>query len=212
MALVHNMIIRGLNSIYLQAPQVPSTNTASFLSYCSAWHDLLHVHHSGEEADFFPFVEEATGKKGLMDANVEQHHAFQTGVEGFHAYVRDCIRGKENYDGDKVVKMIDGFGETLAKHLADEIPTLLQLREYGEEKLGLMEKMFQDEGEKNMVSSLIPNFDKRPTDPSLPTYRRNSASSPASPFASVTTTSSTKTLNGRAGRRHPRLCTSSPDT
>ncbi|KAH6890659.1 hemerythrin HHE cation binding domain-containing protein [Thelonectria olida] len=150
MALVHNMIIRGLNSIYLQAPQVSNGNIASFLQYCSAWYDLLHVHHSGEEADFFPWVEETTGEKGLMDTNVEQHHAFQTGVEAFKAYINDCIAGRETFDGAKVVRIIDGFGETLTKHLADEIPTLLKLREYGEEKLGIMEKMFQDEGEKNM--------------------------------------------------------------
>jgi len=31
------------------------------------------AHHSGEENEFFPWIEEAAGEKGIMAANVEQH-------------------------------------------------------------------------------------------------------------------------------------------
>ncbi|KAK7393861.1 hypothetical protein QQX98_013356, partial [Neonectria punicea] len=150
MTLVHNMIIRGLNSIYLQAPLVSAADAPSFLQYCRVWYALLYVHHTGEEKEFFPYVEDATGKKGLMDNNLDQHRAFQVGVESFKAYIDGCVAGKQKFEGAKLTRIMDGFGEVLAKHLGDEIPTLLQLREYGMGKLGDMEKRFQLEGEKNM--------------------------------------------------------------
>lgn len=57
MANVHNMIIRGLNSIYLQAPHVKPGDVPSFMQYCIQWYLLLEVHHKGEETDFFVKIE-----------------------------------------------------------------------------------------------------------------------------------------------------------
>ncbi|KAH7162010.1 hemerythrin HHE cation binding domain-containing protein [Dactylonectria estremocensis] len=150
MALVHNMIIRGLNSIYLQAPLISPTDVPSFVQYSLVWYSLVHVHHSGEETDFFPYLEETTGQKGLMEINVSQHHEFHDGLEAFKTYFGACAAEKEKFDGNKVIEIIDGFGKALTTHLADEIPTLLQLREYGMSKMGGLEKRFGEEGEKNM--------------------------------------------------------------
>ncbi|CAM1509534.1 Fc.00g032730.m01.CDS01 [Cosmosporella sp. VM-42] len=150
MALVHNMIIRGLNSIYLQAPHVLPTDVLPFLRYSRCWYDLLNVHHSGEEASFFPYIETTTGQKGLMETNVEQHHAFSVGVEDFKSYIDDCLANRQQFDGQKLVKIIDGFGETLTTHLGDEIPTLVNLREFGMKKMSGLEKKFGEEGEENM--------------------------------------------------------------
>ncbi|KAF7543421.1 hypothetical protein G7Z17_g10751 [Cylindrodendrum hubeiense] len=150
MAIVHNMIIRGLNSVYLQAPLVSPNEVPSFLKYSLIWYDLVHTHHLGEESDFFPYLENTTGQKGLMEINVSQHHAFQDGLEAFKTYLEDCVAAKQNFEGSKLVDIIDGFGNTLTTHLRDEIPTLLQLREFGLEKLGTLEKTFDEEGEKNM--------------------------------------------------------------
>ncbi len=72
----HNDMIQGLNSIYLQAPHVQTKDQRSFCSYIIRWHQLLHVHHSAEEAEFFPDVEAMAGERGIMEANVDQHHAF----------------------------------------------------------------------------------------------------------------------------------------
>ncbi|OLN85425.1 hypothetical protein CCHL11_07994 [Colletotrichum chlorophyti] len=150
MALVHNMIIRGLNSIYLQAPHVAASDTKRFLKYILAWYSLVHVHHSGEEAEFFPTIEKMTEQKGLMECNVSQHQEFHDGLGNFKAHVDACIAGKEKYDGAKLVTLIDGFGEVLTKHLGDEISSLLELRKFGMEKMGELEKRFGEEGEKNM--------------------------------------------------------------
>jgi len=150
MTLVHNAIGRGLNSIYLQAPHITPADEKAFLSYISGWHLVVRVHHKNEETDFFPAVEELAGEKGIMEGNVAQHHAFEGGLEKLKAYVDAVVAGKEKYNGERVVALVDEFGEVLMQHLEDEIETLLGLRKYGAEKMGgLMAKM-AEEAEKGM--------------------------------------------------------------
>lgn len=73
MAVVHNCILRGFNSIYNQALQVEPSEYKNFISYAHALYLGLHAHHTGEETFAFPAIEAATGEKGIMDANVAQH-------------------------------------------------------------------------------------------------------------------------------------------
>lgn len=73
MALSHNSFIRGFNSIYQQAPRIPEADRLDFAGYCLAWHSLIHQHHYYEETDFFPNIDKAAGKKGLMDGAVNEH-------------------------------------------------------------------------------------------------------------------------------------------
>src|SRR4051794_36167439 len=75
MALGHNVLIRGLNSIYLQAPNISAEDAADFISYAKCWHEILHAHHTMEETVLFPAIEAKTGEKGIMDGNVEQHRS-----------------------------------------------------------------------------------------------------------------------------------------
>lgn len=72
MAMVHNSIIRGWNSIYLQAPNVVPHDFKDFVGYAYAWYELLDAHHRGEEEFAFPALEKMTGVKGIMDANIQQ--------------------------------------------------------------------------------------------------------------------------------------------
>ncbi|KAK4120480.1 hypothetical protein N657DRAFT_692966 [Parathielavia appendiculata] len=147
---VHNMMIRGLNSIYLQAPHIKSADEKGFCKYILLWHELLHGHHSGEEALFFPEVEKLTGVKGIMETNVEQHKAFHDGIGRFKAYAQSVIAGGQKYEGSKVVAMINEFGPALIQHLTDEIPTVLGLRQYGKDRLAGLPKVFDQEGEQAM--------------------------------------------------------------
>ncbi|KAH7040919.1 hemerythrin HHE cation binding domain-containing protein [Microdochium trichocladiopsis] len=150
MACVHNFLIRGLNAIYLQAPHIRTpADQHAFLNFAHQWYRGLHVHHTGEEELFFPMLEARTGIKGIMDGNVAQHAQFERGVDELDAYVQRCLQNPSAYDGDKIVGMIDSFGAVLRQHLADEIPTLLALREHAD-KLAGMYKEFSDEGAKHM--------------------------------------------------------------
>lgn len=134
MALAHNVMLRNLNAIYLQATGVKqAADIADFLILCQSWWEALHHHHSMEEELFFPVIEEYTGEKGIMEINVSQHAAFEAGLEQFRRYVFDIT--PETYDGKKLKEVIDGFGLVLSKHLKEEISSLLALEKFGGDKL-----------------------------------------------------------------------------
>lgn len=88
-------------------------------------------HHAGEETIFFPEVEQLTGQKGIMDQNVEQHHAFLPGMDAWTQYASDCMTdGSQRFDAVHFKKLIDGFAPQLVSHLTEEIQTLLALDKY----------------------------------------------------------------------------------
>ena len=128
MALAHNGIIRGLNSLYLQAPHIPPHDVATardFLTYCQCWSESMHHHHDAEEEIYFPAIESISGVAGLMEQNIEQHRAFTPGFEAFETYCRTCP--PEEFDGQRLRELVEGFAEALVKHLHEEIETLRAL-------------------------------------------------------------------------------------
>lgn len=58
-----------------------------------------------------------------MDGNVDQHRAFEPGLQQLIAYTRVYLAGDGDYDGSELLAIIDGFGAALVQHLEDEIPT-----------------------------------------------------------------------------------------
>lgn len=54
MALLHNVILRGWNSIYLQAPHIKPEDFPDFIGYASAWCRFVKAHHDDEVHPFFP--------------------------------------------------------------------------------------------------------------------------------------------------------------
>ncbi|KAL8785858.1 MAG: hypothetical protein Q9195_008453 [Heterodermia aff. obscurata] len=136
MALAHNGILRGLNSIYLQATHIPREDlgtTRDFLTYCQCWGESMHHHHDAEEEVFFPSIEVISGVQGIMEHNIEQHRAFTPGFDLFQEYSRTCL--PKDYDGQKIKSLIEGFAGPLTQHLHDEIGTLRDLDKYDSERI-----------------------------------------------------------------------------
>ncbi|KAI1360613.1 hemerythrin HHE cation binding domain-containing protein [Xylaria arbuscula] len=140
MALAHNLMIRALNAMYLQAPHVQSQQEKPFLQFAELWYRVVEHHHRTEEEIFFPMLEEMTGEKGVMQENSKQHDAFQAGLGTFISYVRQCISQEKGYSGEELVHILDGFAPVLCQHFLDEIPTLLALEKYGDKVKGFFAK------------------------------------------------------------------------
>ncbi|PON30075.1 hemerythrin HHE cation binding domain-containing protein [Trichoderma gamsii] len=132
MVTVHNCLIRGINSIYLQCINVErsSASIPAFIKYASVWGRVLSLHHTTEEKWIFPEIEEITGERGIMDASVQQHHAFEEGVKAYTDYLKNADIGEEKYDGAKLKTIIDSFMPSLRQHLQDEILTLKGFDKY----------------------------------------------------------------------------------
>ncbi|KAI1377528.1 hemerythrin HHE cation binding domain-containing protein [Hypoxylon crocopeplum] len=131
MIIIHNILIRSINAIYLQCVNISSPKDVSdFMEYCAEWGHVIHEHHLTEETDVFPGIEQLAGEQGLMERNVEQHHDFFPGLEKFNEYVREVKDSKVQYDGQKFREIIDSFMPSMYRHLVEEIPTLLVLNNY----------------------------------------------------------------------------------
>jgi hypothetical protein len=132
MALLHNLYLRGINAIYLQCINVERSpaDVPAFVKFALAWGTTLEGHHENEEDIVFPGIEKATGVEGIMAANKQQHEAFHAGLEAYVAYVTSVNEGKEKYDGQKLMDIIDSFGSAMREHLVDEIATLKALDKY----------------------------------------------------------------------------------
>ena len=136
MALAHNGIIRGMNSMYLQATNIPREDLDTirdFLTYCQCWSESMHHHHDAEEQDFFPDIEQITAIQGIMERNVEQHRAFTPGFDLFQEYCRTSL--PKDYDGARIRGLIEAFAEPLTRHLHDEIDTLRALDQYDSKRV-----------------------------------------------------------------------------
>jgi Hemerythrin HHE cation binding domain len=129
MAFSHNAVLRGINCIYLQAPNVKKPEDIEDLLFLTRlWTKWLMNHHETEEDHIFPGFEKVVGKPGLLNVNVEQHHIFSAGLEELLAYATST--SPNEYSGERLRAIINNFSEPLCKHLHEEIETLLGLRHY----------------------------------------------------------------------------------
>lgn len=73
MAHIHNSILRGYNSIYLQAPHITDEDKPDFIGYAQTWFRFVKSHHDDEENELFAAVEEVVGTKGIFDETHREH-------------------------------------------------------------------------------------------------------------------------------------------
>lgn len=136
MTVVHNTIIRGANAIYLQAVNVEKLGTpkdqSDFVYFALRWAERLHEHHNTEETMLFPAINEITKMPTLMDGNLEEHLAFQTGLEDFTGYLESVHEQITVYDGTKTRALMNNFMPALHGHLWNEIDTLNALEKWDE--------------------------------------------------------------------------------
>lgn len=152
MANIHNVLIRGLNAIYNQAPfvHIPS-DVSDLMLYIAAWADSVHHHHHLEETLFFPEVTAAAKEAGqTFDAhvNLEQHHDFEPKMADMVGWVKSVSEGKNTYDSEQLKGKIDSFAPTLVQHLHAEIDTLTVLEQCDGDKLKEAMKRVADESAK----------------------------------------------------------------
>ncbi|KAF9870100.1 hemerythrin HHE cation binding domain-containing protein [Colletotrichum karsti] len=135
MIIIHNLIIRIINTVYLQCVKVEKSpnDVQDFVSYSMEWGKMVEEHHHTEETDVFPEIEKMAGVTGLMQANVAQHEAFIGGLHEYMGYLQRVQKEEEAYSGEKLKSIIDSFMPGLRQHLDDEIDTLLKLGEYDRE-------------------------------------------------------------------------------
>lgn len=96
----------------------------------------MALHHRTEEKFLFSALEEQIpSARGILATNVHQHKEFHDGLAAFETFVNSALAGREPYDPEGLLKLIDSFSEPLMKHFEDEILTLMRLEETGQGKI-----------------------------------------------------------------------------
>lgn len=73
MALLHNAILRGYNSIYQQAPYIEPSENYNFIGYCLTWYKFVKSHHDDEEGILFVQVEQLLNDKTIWTETHKEH-------------------------------------------------------------------------------------------------------------------------------------------
>ncbi|KAF5253013.1 hypothetical protein FANTH_2100 [Fusarium anthophilum] len=126
MALLHNAIIRGFNSIYLQAPHVKDADKADFIGYSQTWFKFVKSHHDDEEDNLFPKVQELLGDEPVWDETHHEHESFLAPLAEFNTYLSN-LASANDLDGAQVIKLMDAFKEPFEHHFHSEISTIAAL-------------------------------------------------------------------------------------
>lgn len=82
------------------------------------------MHHSIEEAHFFPLLARKMPAFRNQDALLAQHRKIHTGLDKFTAYLEDCKSGKRDLVLQELKVIMELFGEVLWDHLDDEVKEL----------------------------------------------------------------------------------------
>ena len=117
MSLVHNVLIRGLNSIWRNAPLVKPNDVDAFAGYSITCIDAIHKHHQGEEKLIFPYLQ----TKLDMSHNLEQHEGFHATMDAFEEYMKRVQNKEETFDAEKTRELLKAFADPLVQHLHDEV-------------------------------------------------------------------------------------------
>lgn len=151
MALLHNSIFRGYNSIYLQAPHVQDADKADFVGYALTWYKFVKSHHDDEELSLFTKIEELLGDKTVFEETHEEHglstrpnqsisarrpptnqrhpttESFLAGLAEFNQYLLSVQPTPQTLDAAELIRIMDGFHVNFETHFHNEIRTLSSL-------------------------------------------------------------------------------------
>lgn len=141
MAHIHNSILRGYNSIYLQAPHVIEGDKSAFVNYARTWYRFVKSHHDDEEGELFPKVEEVLGTKGIWEETHKEHgnrskdcfyyialpnnflESFLGGLVDFETYL-SSLSTPSDFSGEELRRIMSSFQDPFCHHFHHEITTI----------------------------------------------------------------------------------------
>jgi hypothetical protein len=123
MTVVHNCLVRALNSICLQAPHVPLNMHGNFFAYCLATYHGLIAHDRPKEYTFFGELTRQTGVTlfmcGLLD--------FDKPLAAWGTWLQSIANERYIFSANGCRSLMSRFMPALHDHLQD-IPEALAYR------------------------------------------------------------------------------------
>ncbi|KAL2199441.1 hypothetical protein P885DRAFT_31818 [Corynascus similis CBS 632.67] len=129
MALLHNSIFRGYNSIYHQAPLVAEKDKADFVGYCLTWYKFVKSHHDDEEATLFTKIEELLKDNTIFEETHKEHESFLEGLAEFEKYLSG-LKAPSDFSGEKLLEIMKSFQQPFEQHFHNEIATISKFADH----------------------------------------------------------------------------------
>ncbi|EFX04275.1 hypothetical protein CMQ_1203 [Grosmannia clavigera kw1407] len=129
MCLLHNAILRGYNSIFLQAAHIKEEDKADFIGYCLTWFRFVKSHHDDEEEVLFPKVADVLGDSSVWTQTHEEHESFLAGLGAFHDYLAG-LPFPADFSGEKLLAIMATFEVPFENHFRSEIGTIAALADH----------------------------------------------------------------------------------
>ncbi|KDR77178.1 hypothetical protein GALMADRAFT_139192 [Galerina marginata CBS 339.88] len=150
LSLTHNVILRALNAIWLNAFLVLPADEGDFMGFGLACLSMIRSHHETQEKVVFPILQE----KIDMRMNVVQHIEFDELLKDLETYLRKVQNKQEPYDSGRLLELRAALGSRLVQHLHDEVDTVNPKYLYAFSKQELMNLVHAiDEHKKNFRDS-----------------------------------------------------------
>ncbi|KAH7363443.1 hypothetical protein B0T11DRAFT_282608 [Plectosphaerella cucumerina] len=129
MALLHNAILRGYNSIYRQAPHVQDEDKADFIGYALTWYKFVKSHHDDEEENLFTKVEQLLEDKDVFAETHLEHESFLPGLAEFNTYL-SSLEDPILFSAAELRRIMTSFQVAFETHFHSEISTLAALADH----------------------------------------------------------------------------------
>ncbi|KAH6625244.1 hypothetical protein C7974DRAFT_196764 [Boeremia exigua] len=122
MAHIHNAILRGYNSIFLQAPHVRNEDKEAFIGYALTWFKFVKSHHDDEEAELFPKVAEVLHGQDneIWEETHKEHESFLQGLGKYEIYLSH-LASPAHFDGKELCSIMLTFQVPFEHHFHSEI-------------------------------------------------------------------------------------------
>ena len=101
-----------------------NTSIRQFLRTGLEFCNHLEVHHGIEERHIFPILAKKMPAFRKELELLTQHKEIHTGLEKFQKYLEGCQSGENELRLGEMKKLMDEFGDTLWRHLDDEVKEL----------------------------------------------------------------------------------------
>ncbi|KAJ3491335.1 hypothetical protein NLG97_g5613 [Lecanicillium saksenae] len=167
MALVHNAMIRGFNSIYQQAHYIDDQLSQDFIGYSLTWASFVTSHHHDEEDNLFEKVSALLGDKAIWAETHKEHDSFIDGVAQFEKYLKGLSKSTK-LSADELIRIMDSFRERFGNHLHSEVKTIADLAKHrnapaeGSEEAAAAALVFKTWGKKTItkagMTDVVPFF------------------------------------------------------
>ncbi|KAK4231122.1 hypothetical protein QBC38DRAFT_466883 [Podospora fimiseda] len=129
MALLHNSIIRGYNSIWHQAVGLREQDKADFIGYSLAWYKFVKSHHDDEEDNLFTKISDLLKDNTTFEETHKEHESFLAGLAEFEKYLSN-LKNPSDFSGDELRLIMSSFQEPFEHHFHSEISTIAKFSEH----------------------------------------------------------------------------------